>query len=178
MKLSDLPFHATPPQPPFEPEALERFVSAPRIAVLSYTRKDGASAQFPIWYEYADGCFALLTGKGSAKAKALAREGRASLAIQDDLPPYRAVIVEGTVSIEDAPVEGGLSSRLATRYFGRFGGQEYEKMSLEENRKTGLVQITLTPTRVRGFDNTRLISAPLRLFLWLREVTPLPREWF
>mgnify|MGYP003336412803 CR=1 FL=1 len=34
MKLSDLPFHATPPQPPFEPEALERFkyVDGPEYA--------------------------------------------------------------------------------------------------------------------------------------------------
>lgn len=177
-KLSDLPFHATPPQPAFEGRALERFVSAPRIAVLAYTRKDGASAQFPIWYDYVDGRFELLTAKGSPKAVALAREGRASLTIQDDMPPYRAVIVDGTVCIEDAPVDGGLSSRLAQRYFGRIGGREYEKMSREENLRTGLVKITITPTRVRGFDNTRLIGAPLRWFMWLREVAPLPRSWF
>jgi hypothetical protein len=38
--------------------------------------------------------------------------------------------------------------------------------------------ITLDPTRVRGFDNTRLIGLPLRLYMRLREALPLPRSWF
>ncbi|HYB99560.1 MAG TPA: pyridoxamine 5'-phosphate oxidase family protein [Candidatus Limnocylindrales bacterium] len=178
MKLTDLPFQPMPPQPAFEKNALERFVSEPRIAMLSYTKRDGSPSQAPIWYRYQDGRFRMLTSRQSDKVKALRRQGRACLAIQDEVPPYRAVIVDGTIDIEDAPVEGGLNSWLAMHYLGRVGGREYEKMTAEENHKRGLAQITLDPTRVRGFDNHRLVGIGLRLYMRMREILPVPRSWF
>jgi PPOX class probable F420-dependent enzyme len=178
VKLTDLPFHAMSTQPAFEPDALERFVAAPRIGVLAYVKRDGTPAQVPIWYQYRDGRFHVVTAKTSPKARAIARTRRASLTIQDEMPPYRAVIVEGDATIEDIPVEGSLNGWLAMHYLGRVGGREFEKMTAEENHQTGLSRITLDPTRVRGFDNTRLIGLPLRLYMRLREVVPLPRTWF
>lgn len=177
MKLTDLPFQAMGPQPAFAPADLERFVAAPRIAVLSYVKRDGTPAQAPIWYQYRDGRFAMVTSKTSPKAKALARAGRACLTIQDEMPPYRAVIVDGAVTLSDVAVEGGLNSWLAMHYFGRFGGREYEKMTAAENHEHGLVQITFDPMRVRGFDNHRLIGAGFRLYMRLRESLPIPRSW-
>jgi len=177
MTLRDLPFQAIGGQPAFEPDALERFVTAPRIAVLAYVKRDGTPCQVPIWYAYEDGTFLMVTSATSPKAKALAREPRVSLTIQDEMPPYRAVIVEGRVTMQSTPVKGGTSSRLATRYFGKLGGREYERMTAEEYTKSGLVLITMTPQRVRGFDNTRLIGAPLRLYMRLREILPIPRAW-
>lgn len=177
MKLADLPFQPMGPQPAFTPDALERFVAAPRIGILSYTKRDGSPAQAPIWYRYADGRFEMVTSRTAPKAKALAREGRACLTIQDDMPPYRAVIVDGTVRLDDAPLAGGITSWLATHYFGRFGGREYERMTADENRATGLVRITLDPVRVRGFDNHRLVGPALRLFMRVREHLPIPRSW-
>ena len=120
----------------------------------------------------------MVTGKGSPKAKAQARAGRASLAIQDDMPPYRAVVVDGEVTLSDVAVEGGVNSWLATQYFGRIGGREYEKMTAEANHKGGLSLIRFEPLGVRGFDNYRLIGRGLRLYMRMREVLPLPRRWF
>ena len=177
MKLSGLPFQAMGSQPAFLPDDLERFVAAPRIAVLSYTKRDGSPAQAPIWYRYDDGRFAMLTSATSPKAKALARDPRACLTIQDDMPPYRAVIVDGHVRLDEAPVEGGLNEWLAMQYFGKLGGREYEKMTAADNHRHGLVQITLEPTRVRGFDNHRLVGRGLRLYMRLRESVPAPRSW-
>lgn len=178
MKLTDLRFQAMGTQPAFTPTDLERFVAAPRIAILAYVKRDGTPAQAPIWYRYADGRFALVTAKTSPKARALGRAKRACLTIQDEMPPYRAVIVDGEVTIADAPLEGGITSWLATHYFGKLGGREYEKMTLEENRKTGLVVVTIDPVRVRGFDNHHLVGRALRLYMRLRERLPLPRTWF
>ncbi len=178
MKLTELPFQAMGPQPPFEPAALERFVAAPRIGILSYVKRDGTPAQAPIWYQYRDGRFFIVTAKTSPKAKALARAKRACLTIQDEMPPYRAVIVDGDVTVGDVAVEGGINSWLAMHYFGRVGGREYEKMTAEENHKTGLSLISFEPVRVRGFDNTRMINVALRLYMRLRESLPLPRSWF
>lgn len=178
MRLTDLPFRPMEPQPPFLPQDVERFVSAPRIGNLSYVKKDGSPAQVPIWYRYDEGRFLMLTSAKSPKAKALAREKRACLTIQDDMPPYRAVIVDGEVTLEAAPPAGGLGTWLAMHYFGRLGGREYEKMTAASNRDTGLVVIRLDPTRVRGFDNHRIVGVGLRLYMRLRELLPLPRTWF
>lgn len=177
MKLTALPFQAMGSQPAFAPEDLERFVAAPRVAILSYVKRDATPAQAPIWYQYRDGRFAMVTSKTSPKAKALARSKRACLTIQDEMPPYRAVIVDGDITLTDAPLEGGITSWLAMHYFGRLGGREYEKMTAEENRKTGLSLITFDPVRVRGFDNHRLVGRALRLYMRLRESLPLPRHW-
>jgi nitroimidazol reductase NimA-like FMN-containing flavoprotein (pyridoxamine 5'-phosphate oxidase superfamily) len=165
------------PQPAFEPGSLERFVQSPRIGVLSYVKKNGVPAQAPIWYRYRDGRFEMLTSATSPKAKALTREGRACLTIQDELPPYRAVIVDGNVSVTAVSPEHELSGWLATHYFGKLAGREYEKMAAEENRETGLVLVTLDPSRVRGFDNHRMIGAGLRLYMRVRDLLPIPRTW-
>jgi nitroimidazol reductase NimA-like FMN-containing flavoprotein (pyridoxamine 5'-phosphate oxidase superfamily) len=178
VKLTDLPFQPMGGQPAFAAADLERFVAAPRIAILAYVKRDGTPAQAPIWYRYENGRFLLATAKTSPKAKALARAGRACLTIQDEMPPYRAVIVDGEVTLTDTPVEGGINSWLAMHYLGRVGGREFEKMTAEENHKTGLSLITFEPVRVRGFDNTRMINLGLRLYMRLRDALPLPRSWF
>jgi hypothetical protein len=54
----------------------------------------------------------------------VARTKRACLTIQDEMPPYRAVIVDGEVTVTDAPSAGGINSWLAMHYFGRIGGRE------------------------------------------------------
>ena len=177
MSLRDLPFRALGGQPAFEPAALERFVAKPRIGVLAYVKRDGTPCQVPIWYAYENGTFLMVTSATSPKAKALARDPRVSLTIQDEMPPYRAVMIDGAVTIASTPLERGPASGLATRYFGKLAGREYERMTAEEFRRTGLVLITMTPQSVRGFDNTRLIGAPLRLYMRLRERLPIPRDW-
>jgi PPOX class probable F420-dependent enzyme len=177
MRLRDLPFRALGGQPAFDPDALERFVAAPRIAILAYVKRDGTPCQVPIWYAYENGAFLMVTSATSPKAKALARDPRVSLTIQDEMPPYRAVIVDGEVTIKSTPVTGGTSSELATRYFGKLAGREYERMTAKEFTKTGLVLLTMTPRSVRGFDNTRVIGAPLRIYMRIRELLPIRREW-
>jgi len=92
VKLTELPFQPMGSQPAFRPDDLERFVAAPRIAVLSYTRRDGSPAQVPIWYRYRDGRFYMLTSATSPKAKALARDPRACLTVQDDIAPSSSTV--------------------------------------------------------------------------------------
>jgi len=178
MRLTELPFQPMQPQPAFLAKDVEPFVSAPRIGNLSYVKRDGSPAQVPIWYRYDDGRFLMLTSARSPKAKALAREKRACLTIQDDMPPYRAIIVDGDVTLEAAPHDGGLNTWLATHYFGRIGGREYVKMTAASNHEAGFVVIRLDPTRVRGFDIHRLVGSGLRLYMRLRDILPLPKTWF
>jgi len=174
--ISALAFKPIGDQPPFAPETLERFVAAARSAMLSYVRHDGRPGQIPIWYVYRDGAFFASTVTGSPKHRALLRDPRVCLAIQDERPPYRAVMFDATVEMRPAgpgsPVDG-----IERRYFGRIGGEEYRKMTNEAYAATGLTEIIIRPENVRGFDNSSLSSWPTTLFVRLRPRIPLLRRW-
>jgi len=173
--LSAQPFRGLGGQPVFEPDDLERFVSAVRVAVMAYSRKDGRPGQAPIWYEYRDGIFHISTGVDSAKAHALLRDPRVCVTIQDERPPYRGVIFDAVAE----PLAAGSPSRVGsiqTRYFGRIGGARYLAMR-EDDGASANVEFVLRPTDVRGFDNTRLIPSATTWFLRLRQRLPLIRRY-
>lgn len=176
-RLDDLPFTALGGQPAFAPGTVEAFVAEPRVAVLAYVRSDGRPGQAPIWYTLENGAFHMSTTNGSPKHRALMRDPRVCLTIQDERPPYRAVLADGEVTI--APVEpgGDPTDAAAVRYFGRIGAAEFDRMTAEEYARKGLVRITLRPTALRGFDNTRAIGAATLAFLRLRDLLPIPKRW-
>jgi len=177
-RLDDLPFSALGGQPAFAPGTIEPFVRAPRVAVLAYVRADGRPGQAPLWYTYAYGAFFMSTTTGSPKHRALARDPRVCLTIQDERPPYRAILADGRVTL--GPLPPGAANptvTMAVRYFGRVGAAEYDRMTAEEYAQKGLTLITLRPTPLRGFDNTRAVSAPILAFVRLRNLLPIPRSW-
>lgn len=175
--LGALPFRAVGDQPAFRPAALERFVAGRRIAVLAYSRADGRPNQSPIWYCYRDGVFFMSTVTGSPKHRALARDPRVCLTIQDERPPYRAVIVDGTAELAPLDPEADPTEGMAVRYFGRIAAAEYERMTAAHYEQTGLTLVTLRPEAVRGFDNERALGRATLAFVRLRERLPIPRRW-
>jgi len=174
--LASLPFRAIGDQPAFEPADIEPFVAAARIAILSYVRLDGRPGQVPIWYVHRDGALFLSTDDGSAKHRALLRDPRVCVTIQDERPPYRAIIFDAVAEIrpksDGSPTEG-----IERRYFGRIGGNEYRKLTAEHRAETALVEIELRPTELRGFDNTNMVGRPIIAFLRARPRLPLLRRW-
>lgn len=175
--VRDLPFRALGDQPPFADGAVEPFLAATRVATLSYVRRDGRPNQAPIWYTLVDGVFYMSTTTGGVKHRALERNPRVSLSIQDDRPPYRAVIVDGVAEFSDLGAENDPTEDVAVRYFGRAGAAAYDKMTKEIYESTGLTLVKLLPTEIKGFDNTQALSGFERAFVRLRESLPLPRTW-
>ncbi len=176
-RLDDLPFSALGGQPAFAAGTLERFVRAPRIAVLAYVRADGRPCQSPIWYTLRDAAFHMSTVTGSPKHRALVREPRICLTIQDERPPYRAVVADGVAELTPLEPSDDPTAGMAVRYFGRLGAAEYERLTGEEYARTGLTLITLRPLALRGFDNTRALGRGTRAFVWVRDRLPVPRSW-
>lgn len=174
-RIADLPFAPLGGSPAFEPAALDRFLTGRHIAVLSYLRKDGRPNQVPLWYLHRDGTLWFNVETGSAKHHALRRDPRVCITIQDERPPYRAVIIEGTVELIE-PGDRALSHEMAVRYFGRVGASSYEQM-VEQAGSAGNVTVRLRPTEVKGFDNTRMIGRALLAFARLRDRLPIPRRW-
>ncbi|MDY7105481.1 MAG: PPOX class F420-dependent oxidoreductase [Actinomycetota bacterium] len=176
-RLRDLPFRGLGGQPPFEPDDIEPFVDARRIGVLAYVRSDGRPNQSPLWYTLRDGVIHMTTTTGSAKHRALERDPRVTFTIQDEAPPYRAVIVDGTVELRDLgpdpaddPTEG-----MAVRYFGRVAAAAYHRMAGDSI--AAMTLISLTPTELKGFDNANALSTTENAFVRVRERLPIPRPW-
>lgn len=140
-------------QPAWDPERLADFVQRARIAVLSYVRADGRPGQAPLWYVEQDGVLYANVGTGSPKHRALQRDPRVCVTIQDERPPYRAVVFDSVVELIDEPSRARTAG-IEERYFGRIGGAAYRKMVAEESDGVGFTEITIRPTDVRGFDNT------------------------
>ena len=140
-------------QPAWDPRALDRFVRGARIAVMSYVRADGRPGQAPLWYVERDGVLYANVGTDSPKHRALRKDPRVSITIQDERPPYRAVLFDAVVELVDRP-ERARTDGIERRYFGRIGGAAYRKMVAEDEAQHGFTEITMQPLDVRGFDNT------------------------
>ena len=74
-----------------------------RTGKLGYTASDGRPLVAPIWFVVDNGELAFNTGKNTAKGRALARDSRAVICVDDQRPPYSFVQVQGTVSIIEDP---------------------------------------------------------------------------
>lgn len=162
-------------QPAWRPQDLERFVAAARIAVMSYVRSDGRPGQAPVWYVERDGSLHLNVATGSPKHRALQRDPRVCITIQDERPPYRAVIFDAVAELDDRP-DRALTTGIEERYFGRIGGATYRRLSEESFADSGHTEITLHPQDLRGFDNTRDLGALTVAFLRVRPHLPLLRR--
>jgi len=174
--ISELPFKALGGQPAFETADLKKFLARPRIAVLSYIRSDGRPNQAPIWYAYADDTIRIAIATGSAKHRALLKDARVCVTIQDERPPYRAVIIDGTLEMADLAEGDTFAFDMAVRYFGKYAAGEYWKMTAEEREEHGNTVLTLVPSEVKGFDNTRAIGKALLAGVRVRNVLPIPRH--
>ena len=67
-----------------------------RTAKVAVVRKDGSPLVTPVWFLVeADGTIVFTTGKRTVKGRALGREPRVSICVEDDRPPFAFVRVDG-----------------------------------------------------------------------------------
>lgn len=179
-RLIDLPIRAIGGQPAFTAARLDRFLREPRVAVLAFRRGDGRANQTPIWYRYDGSTLTMSTQTGSPKHRALLADPRVTITIQDERPPYRAVIIDAVAHLAPIAPEdpvGDPTKDMDVRYFGRLGALQYRKLTAAAYAATGLTSIRLEPTAVRGLDNTQALSWPTLAFVRLRDHLPIPRGW-
>lgn len=116
------------------------FLADVHVGVLAIERDGKGPLAVPVWYELDGDDVVISMDADSAKAKLLARFGRATLTVQDERPPYRYVSVEGPVRTS----EGYDVSGLAIRYLGPDLGRRYNT----ENAPDGPSFVArLTPER-------------------------------
>jgi PPOX class probable F420-dependent enzyme len=105
------------PKAPLPPE-LERFVRAPRPAVVATVRPDGSPATTASWYDWEDGGVLLSIVASSPRARNLRNDPRLSLTILGKSWYHHVSLLGRVIELRDDPELADLD-RLSQRYFGK-----------------------------------------------------------
>jgi PPOX class probable F420-dependent enzyme len=117
-----------------------------RTAKLGTTRSDGRPHVAPIWMDLDDdGAVVFATGADTLKGKAIRRDPRVCLCVDDDRPPFSFVILEGMAEISEDPDE---LLAWATRIGGRYMGAENADAYGRRNAVPGELLVRVHPTHV------------------------------
>jgi PPOX class probable F420-dependent enzyme len=116
-----------------------------RTGKLATVRRDGRPHVVPIWFVLDGDDFVFTTGSDSLKAKAIRRDPRVALCVDDEAPPFAFVLAEGTAALSE-DLDDVL--RFATAIGGRYMGQERAGEFGRRNAVPGEVLVRLTPDKV------------------------------
>ena len=128
-------------------DQLGDFVREPCCATLATYRSDGTVLLSPVWHEWVDGGFNVVTLASDVKAKHLRRDPRAGLVVAENSPPYCGIEVSARAALRDDAGARTLA-RIAVRYLGAERGEAYARAAAEE----ALVVVRIEPGRLRIWD--------------------------
>lgn len=127
-------------------------------ARLAYIWTDGSPRVIPIWFHWNGKEFILGTPPKAPKLKALAKNPKVALTIDDDAFPHKVLLVRGTAHLQTVDGVVAEYALAAERYFGRDQGQGWiQQLS---GMVPNMVRIAVTPEWVGLLDfQTRFPSA-------------------
>jgi PPOX class probable F420-dependent enzyme len=130
----------------------EAFLAGVHVGVLSVARPERGPLLAPIWYRYEPGGdVCIVTGRSSAKARHLARAGRASLCVQTETTPYRYLTVEGPVTLGEIDFTRDVRD-VAYRYLGQKTGDAYLAATADWHGPKVEVLVRLRPEHWQSED--------------------------
>lgn len=127
-------------------------------ARLAYIWTDGTPRVIPIWFHWNGREIVMATPPKAPKLKALTKNPKVSLTIDDNTFPHKVLLIRGTARLE--PVEGIVPeyAAAAERYFDPALAQGWLKQL--RSSISSMVRITVTPEWVGLLDfQTRFPSA-------------------
>jgi PPOX class probable F420-dependent enzyme len=132
------------------PEARRAFLTTgTRTAILATTRSDGRPHAVPVCFVLDDDDVVFLTNEASAKGRALQRDPRVTLVVDDETPPFAFVMIEGTADLSRNPDDiERVAPRIAERYDGPDGVDDFVRFAHEA---LGML-VTVRPTRIVALD--------------------------
>ncbi|MBB1247156.1 PPOX class F420-dependent oxidoreductase [Streptomyces durbertensis] len=97
-----------------------------RTGKLATVRADGAPHVAPVWFLLDGDELVFNTGARTVKGRNLARDGRASLCVDDDGPPFSYVILSGRARlVEELSEVRHWAARIGARYMGEDRAEEF-----------------------------------------------------
>jgi PPOX class probable F420-dependent enzyme len=118
----------------------------PHTAMVATVRADGSPHLAPVWYALAeDGALCFTTGSDTVKGRALARDRRIAVCVDDERPPFSFVLLEGAAEvIDDLARVRQWAAVIGGRYMGADRAEEYGA----RNGVPGELLVRLRPGRV------------------------------
>jgi PPOX class probable F420-dependent enzyme len=116
-----------------------------RTGVLATVRADGRPHAAPIWFTLDGDDVMFNTGADTVKGRNLRRDGRAVLVVDEGVPPFDFVTIEGRVEIsEDLDESLRWATALGERYMGSDRAEEFGR----RNAVPGELLVRLRPDRI------------------------------
>ena len=126
-------------------DVIEFLAEGTRTAKLGYVAADGRPLVAPVWF-VADGRELVFnTGKDTAKGRALRRDPRVVVCVDDERPPFSFVQVQGEVTLSEDPEE---LVATATRIGGRYMGADRAQELGRRNGVPGELVVRVRPTKI------------------------------
>jgi PPOX class probable F420-dependent enzyme len=121
-----------------------------RTGMLGYLASDGRPLVAPVWFVVDNGQLAFNTGKDTAKGRAIVRDPRVVMCVDDPHPPYSFVQIQGIATVSEDPQD---LLDIATRTGGRYMGADRAEEFGRRNGVPGELVVRIRPTKVRNaFD--------------------------
>jgi PPOX class probable F420-dependent enzyme len=117
-------------------------------ATLATYRRDGSVLLSPVWHEWRDGGFSIITSPDDLKVRHIQHDGRAVVVVSGNDFPFAGIEVSGAPTIErDLQLARETLTRIAFRYLGQRRAPGYlAEMS------DAMVVIRLVPGKLRTWD--------------------------
>jgi PPOX class probable F420-dependent enzyme len=122
----------------------------PRTAKLAVVRRDGSPSVTPVWVALDGDQIVFTTHETSLKGRALKRDPRVALCVDDEEPPFAFVTIEGTAELSE---DLGDLRMWATVIGGRYMGADRAEEYGARNGVHGELLVRVTPTRVRAIGD-------------------------
>jgi Pyridoxamine 5'-phosphate oxidase len=127
-------------------------------ARLAYVWTDGTPRVIPIWFHWNGREIIMATPPKAPKLKALSKNPKVSLTIDDNTFPHKVLLIRGTARLENVDGVVPEYAAAADRYFGPEQGKAW--VNQLRGLISSMVRITITPDWVGLLDfQTRFPSA-------------------
>lgn len=125
----------------------QQFVTAmpARTAKLAVVRADGSPHVAPVWVDLDGDEVVFMTSADTIKGKAILRDGRVALCMDDERPPFSFVTITGTATTSTDPDE---LLHWGTRIAGRYMGADQAEAYGRRNAVPPEMLVRVTPTKV------------------------------
>lgn len=132
------------------PEARRAFLTAgTRTAILATTRADGRPHAVPVCFVLDGDDVLFLTNGTTAKGRALQRDPRVTIVVDDERPPFAFVMIEGTAETShDAADIDRVAPGIAERYDGPDHVEDFLRFAHEA---LGML-VRVKPTKILALD--------------------------
>ena len=129
-------------------QELGDLLERPYNATLATYRRDGSVLLSPVWHEWRDDGFNIITGPDDVKVRHIERQHRAVVVVSDNDFPFRGIELSCSPTIvRDIRFGQDALRRIAIRYLGAERAQVYLRSSSES-----IVVIRMEPGDLRTWD--------------------------